>query len=63
MRPAVPKPTAGLGSMSFAPVTWSMALPSRAGTTPWQLLAAQTGARLRVVPLHDDGTVDLPAYH
>src|SRR4029434_7234915 len=26
---------------------------------PWQLLAERTGARLRFVPVHDDGTLDL----
>ncbi|MGX9884285.1 SufS family cysteine desulfurase [Streptomyces sp. NPDC002276] len=38
-------------------------LEHHANIVPWQLLAARNGARLRVVPLHDDGTVDLPAYH
>ena len=30
---------------------------------PWQLLREQTGAKLRVVPIDDDGVLDLPAYH
>lgn len=30
---------------------------------PWQLLAKERGARLRFVPVFDDGTLDLEAYH
>jgi len=29
---------------------------------PWQLLAAERGARLRYIPVTDDGRLDLPAY-
>ena len=29
---------------------------------PWQLLAERVGAVIRVVPLHDDGSLDLDAY-
>ena len=29
---------------------------------PWQLVCRQTGARLRVVPIHDDGTLDMEAF-
>ncbi len=29
---------------------------------PWQLLAERTGAVIRVVPLHDDGSLDLDTY-
>jgi len=28
---------------------------------PWQLVCRQTGARLRVAPIHDDGTLDMEA--
>ena len=28
---------------------------------PWQMLADRTGARLRFIPLHDDGTLDMEA--
>ncbi|GAQ51357.1 SufS family cysteine desulfurase [Streptomyces acidiscabies] len=37
-------------------------LEHHANIVPWQMLCAQKGARLRVAPLHDDGTVDLTAY-
>ena len=37
-------------------------LEHHANIVPWQMLCAEKGARLRVVPLHDDGTVDLAAY-
>ncbi|WP_416968170.1 SufS family cysteine desulfurase [Streptomyces sp. 4F14] len=37
-------------------------LEHHANIVPWQMLCAERGARLRVVPLHDDGTVDLAAY-
>jgi cysteine desulfurase / selenocysteine lyase len=29
---------------------------------PWQLLAQATGATLKYIPMHDDGTLDLDAY-
>ncbi|MCX6503213.1 MAG: SufS family cysteine desulfurase [Microbacterium sp.] len=32
-----------------------------ANLIPWQELAARTGARLRHIPVHDDGTLDLDA--
>jgi cysteine desulfurase/selenocysteine lyase len=32
-----------------------------ANLIPWQELAARTGARLRHIPVHDDGTLDLEA--
>ncbi|MBF5082606.1 SufS family cysteine desulfurase [Quadrisphaera sp. INWT6] len=32
-----------------------------ANLVPWQELAARTGARLRAVPVHDDGVLDLEA--
>ncbi|WP_051801001.1 cysteine desulfurase [Streptomyces sp. NRRL F-525] len=37
-------------------------LEHHANIVPWQMLCAEKGARLRIVPLHDDGTVDLAAY-
>ncbi len=30
---------------------------------PWQLLCAATGATLKIIPFHDDGTLDIEAYH
>ena len=30
---------------------------------PWQLLAERKGARLRFVPVHEDGTLDLEQFH
>jgi cysteine desulfurase/selenocysteine lyase len=32
-----------------------------ANIVPWQVVAAKTGARIRPVPIHDDGTLDLAA--
>lgn len=29
---------------------------------PWQMLCERTGAVLRVIPMHDDGTLDMAAY-
>ncbi|TDI69295.1 MAG: cysteine desulfurase [Bacteroidetes bacterium] len=29
---------------------------------PWQILSEQTGAQVKVVPIHDDGTLDLLAF-
>ncbi|MFJ5307094.1 SufS family cysteine desulfurase [Streptomyces sp. NPDC088350] len=37
-------------------------LEHHANIVPWQMLCAEKGARLRIAPLHDDGTLDLPAY-
>ena len=31
-----------------------------ANIVPWQLLCAQTGALLKVAPIHDDGSLDVP---
>jgi cysteine desulfurase / selenocysteine lyase len=36
-------------------------LEHHANIVPWQLLAARTGARIEVVPVFDDGTLDLDA--
>jgi cysteine desulfurase/selenocysteine lyase len=39
------------------------AMEHRSNIVPWQLLCEQTGARLRVVPINDDGDIILDAYH
>ncbi len=65
---AIGNATAGRG----APASAALALRSgdeivttetehHANLLPWQELAARTGAVLRHVPVHDDGTLDLPA--
>ncbi|MCA9569493.1 MAG: cysteine desulfurase [Myxococcales bacterium] len=38
------------------------ALEHHSNIVPWQLVAARTGAVIRVVPIHDDGSLDLDAY-
>jgi cysteine desulfurase / selenocysteine lyase len=37
------------------------ALEHHANIVPWQMLCEERGARLRVLPIHDDGTLDLAA--
>lgn len=37
------------------------AIEHHANLIPWQELAARTGARVRYIPAHDDGTLDLDA--
>src|SRR5262249_25168248 len=37
------------------------AMEHHANIVPWQLLCEERGARLRVLPIHDDGTLDLAA--
>ncbi|MCB9675764.1 MAG: cysteine desulfurase [Alphaproteobacteria bacterium] len=37
-------------------------LEHHSNIVPWQLVARQTGARIRAVPIHDDGTLDLEAF-
>ncbi|MEZ4317857.1 MAG: cysteine desulfurase [Myxococcota bacterium] len=37
-------------------------LEHHSNIVPWQLVAARTGARIRVIPLNDDGTLDLDAF-
>lgn len=37
-------------------------LEHHSNIVPWQLLCEATGARLRVIPCHDDGTLDQDAY-
>lgn len=38
------------------------AMEHHANIVPWQLIAAKTGAVIKVIPLRDDGTLDLDAY-
>lgn len=38
-------------------------LEHHSNIVPWQMLCERTGAHLRVVPVFDDGTLDLDAYH
>jgi len=37
-------------------------LEHHSNTVPWQMLCEQVGAQLRVIPVLDDGTLDLDAY-
>ena len=37
-------------------------LEHHSNIVPWQILCEQTGAELRVIPCHDDGTLDQTAY-
>lgn len=37
-------------------------LEHHSNIVPWQLLAQRTGAVIRVIPVHDDGSIDLEAY-
>lgn len=34
-----------------------------ANIVPWQMIAARKGANLKVVPIHDDGTLHMEAFH
>jgi len=38
-------------------------LEHHSNIVPWQLIAKATGARIRVVPLLDNGQIDIEAYH
>ncbi len=38
------------------------AMEHHANIVPWQLICEQTGAKLIVCPIHDDGSLDLDAY-
>ena len=38
------------------------AMEHHSNIVPWQMLCAQTGAVLRVMPIHDNGELDLDAY-
>ncbi|MES2996533.1 MAG: cysteine desulfurase [Verrucomicrobiota bacterium] len=37
-------------------------LEHHSNIVPWQMLCQRTGAQLRVIPCHDDGTLDLDAF-
>ncbi len=39
------------------------ALEHHSNIVPWQMLCNSVGARLRVVPMFDDGTLNIAAYH
>ncbi|MEY3405455.1 MAG: Cysteine desulfurase [Bacteroidota bacterium] len=38
-------------------------LEHHSNIVPWQLMAEERGAIIKVIPVHEDGTLDLPAYH
>lgn len=38
-------------------------LEHHSNIVPWQMLCERTGATLKVIPVLDDGTLDMPAYH
>ncbi len=38
-------------------------LEHHSNIVPWQMLCQRTGATLKVIPCHDDGTLDQDAYH
>lgn len=38
------------------------ALEHHSNIVPWQMLCERTGAKLRVIPMLDNGTLDMPAY-
>ncbi|MEQ8819367.1 MAG: SufS family cysteine desulfurase [Sumerlaeia bacterium] len=40
-------------------VTW---MEHHSNIVPWQMVCEQTGATLRVVPIHDDGSLDMEAF-
>jgi cysteine desulfurase/selenocysteine lyase len=39
------------------------ALEHHSNIVPWQMLCQRTGAKLKIIPCHDDGTLDLDAFH
>lgn len=39
------------------------ALEHHSNIVPWQMLCQATGANLRIIPCHDDGTLDQDAFH
>jgi len=39
------------------------ALEHHSNIVPWQMLCERTGAALKIIPCHDDGTLDLEAFH
>jgi cysteine desulfurase/selenocysteine lyase len=38
-------------------------LEHHSNIVPWQMLCQRTGATLKVIPVLDDGSLDMPAYH
>lgn len=38
-------------------------LEHHSNTVPWQMLCERTGAELKIIPVHDDGTLDLDSFH
>jgi cysteine desulfurase/selenocysteine lyase len=55
---------ASLGRQSLEPgdevlITW---MEHHSNIVPWQLICEQTGAKLRVAPIHDDGSLDVAAF-
>ena len=38
-------------------------LEHHSNTVPWQLLCERSGASLEVIPVHEDGTLDLDSFH
>jgi len=55
---------ASLGRQSLEPgdevlITW---MEHHSNIVPWQLICEQTGATLRVAPIHDDGSLDVAAF-
>ncbi len=40
-------------------ITW---MEHHSNIVPWQLVCEQTGAKLRVAPIHDDGSLDIAAF-
>jgi cysteine desulfurase/selenocysteine lyase len=38
-------------------------LEHHSNTVPWQMLCERTGAELKVIPVRDDGTLELDAFH
>jgi cysteine desulfurase/selenocysteine lyase len=40
-------------------ITW---MEHHSNIVPWQMICEQTGAKLRVAPIHDDGSLDIAAF-
>lgn len=38
------------------------AMEHHSNIVPWQMLCQRTGAELKIIPIHDDGTLDIDAY-
>ena len=55
---------ASLGRQTLEPgdevlITW---MEHHSNIVPWQMICEQTGAKLRVAPIHDDGSLDIAAF-